>query len=64
MLLAAPAVLGGEVPGALVILEVTTALPIGEVPAGLPARFVLLEDGHVFVGGTSQVVAGRLDTGR
>jgi hypothetical protein len=61
VLLAAPAVLAGEVPGVLVTLEVTTALPLGEVPSALPARFVLLEDGHVFVGGTSQMVAGRLD---
>jgi hypothetical protein len=61
VLLAAPVVLAGEVPGALVTLEATTALPAGEVASALPPRFVLLEDGHVFVGGTSQMEAGRLD---
>jgi hypothetical protein len=61
VLLAAPVALADEVPGALVTLEVATALPPGYVPAALPPRFVLLEDGHVFVGGTSQMAAGRLD---
>jgi hypothetical protein len=61
VLLAAPVVLAGEVPGALVTLEVATPLPTGYVPSALPPRFVLLEDGHVFVGGTSQMSAGRLD---
>ena len=61
VLLAAPLVLAGEVPGALMILEVTTPLPTGDVPSALPPRFVLLEDGHVFTGGTSQMLAGRLD---
>ncbi len=61
VLLAAPVVLAGEVPGALVTLEVATPLPLGYVPSALPSRFVLLEDGHVFVGGTSQMAAGRLD---
>jgi hypothetical protein len=61
VLLAAPAVLAGEVPGALVTLEVATPLPAGYVPSALPPRFVLLEDGHVFVGGTSQMSAGRLE---
>ena len=36
-------------------------MPGGEVPSALPPRFVLLEDGQVFVGGTSQIAAGRLD---
>ena len=60
-LLAVPVALAGEVPGALVTLEVATPLPPGYVPSALPARFVLLEEGHVFVGGTSQMSAGRLD---
>src|SRR5260221_8258175 len=61
VLLAAPVLLAGEVPGALATLEVTTPLPTGYVPSALPPRFVLLEDGQVFVGGTSQMAAGRLD---
>lgn len=60
-LLFAPVVFAGEVPGALVTLEVVTPLPTGAVPSALPPRFVLLEDGHVFVGGTSQMASGRLD---
>jgi hypothetical protein len=61
VLLSDPAVLAGEVAGALVTLEVATPLPPGYVASALPPRFVLLEDGHVFVGGTSQLAAGRLD---
>jgi hypothetical protein len=61
VLLAAPVVLAGEMPGVLVTLEVGSPLPTGYVPSALPPRFVLLEDGQVFVGGTSQMVAGRLD---
>ena len=53
----------GEVPGALVTLEVTAPLRAGFVPSALPTRFVLLEDGQVFVGGTIRVTAGRLDKG-
>jgi hypothetical protein len=59
LLATAPAI--AEVPGALVTLEVTGPLPNGFVASALPPRFVLLEDGQVFVGGTSQMAAGRLD---
>ena len=60
-LAAARAAVAGEVPGALLTLEVSGPLPAGFVVSALPPRFVLLEDGQVFVGGTSQVGAGRLE---
>jgi hypothetical protein len=41
-------------------LDAPPALLPGYVPEGSPPRFVLLEDGQVFVGGTSHVAAGRL----
>jgi hypothetical protein len=52
---------GGELPGALVVLEAHGPMVPGYVPQAAPPRFVLLEDGQVFVGGTSQVRAGRLE---
>ncbi len=50
-----------EAPEVLLTLEVSGPLPTGYVASALPPRFVLLEDGQVFVGGTSQLAAGRLD---
>ena len=60
-LAAARGAVAGEVPGALLTLEVFAPLPAGFVVSALPPRFVLLEDGQVFVGGASSVGAGRLD---
>ncbi len=51
----------GEIPGALIVLEAVMALPPGQVPSASPPRFVLLENGEVFVGGTSRLAAGRLE---
>jgi hypothetical protein len=51
---------GGEVPGTLLVLEVATPPTLGTLPAAAPRRLVLLEDGRVFVGGTSRVAAGQL----
>jgi hypothetical protein len=52
----------GDLPGALAFLEThVPALP-GSVPEAAPARFALLEDGQVFVGGSSEVRAGRLES--
>jgi hypothetical protein len=50
----------GEVPKAVVVLE-----RLGDAPGAqaAPARFVLMEDGTVFVGGTSQVLTARLAGG-
>jgi hypothetical protein len=50
----------GEIPGALVVLETYIEVRPGDSPEAAPPRFVLLQDGQVFVGGSSQVVAGRL----
>lgn len=52
----------GEIPGALVVLEVSGRVRPDDVPESAPARFVLLEDGQIFVGGTSRLVAGRLSS--
>jgi hypothetical protein len=49
-----------DVPGATIVLDADPGAP-GSDPAGAPPRFVLLEDGQVFVGGTARVEAGRLD---
>ncbi len=55
--------LPGEIPGALVVMEVLTHPLSGYVAEAAPPRFVLLEDGQVFVGGTSEVATGRLESG-
>jgi hypothetical protein len=53
---------GADVPTAVAVLEAPAATLPGYVPEAAPARFVLLEDGQVFVGGTSLVRAGRLES--
>jgi hypothetical protein len=50
----------GDVPRAVVVLEALTASLPDQVPEAAPPRFALLEDGQVFVGGTSRLAAGRL----
>jgi hypothetical protein len=55
-----PAVHAGELSDALVTLEVISAPPGDQVAAALPVRFAVLEDGQVFVGGTRDLLAGRL----
>ena len=56
----AAASFAGEIPKAVVVLEgLTVALP-DQVPEAAPPRFALLEDGQVFVGGTSRLLAGRI----
>lgn len=62
LLLALPAdtSAAGDIPKAVVVVEsLATALP-DQVAEAAPPRFVLLEDGQVFVGGTSRLAAGRL----
>ena len=56
------AAVGGEIPAASIVLEALPAPPGGD-PSSAPARFVLLKDGQVFVGGTSRIEAGRLEKG-
>jgi hypothetical protein len=51
----------GEVPGAVIALEVEGPPTPGRVPSAAPARFVLLEGGECFVGGTSRLASGRLE---
>jgi len=60
--LGVPAAAGGDLPSALVVLEVFGRVRPDDVPESAPARFVLLEDGQVFVGGTSRLAAGRLSS--
>jgi hypothetical protein len=58
--LAGSAAWPGEVRGAVAVLEVfNRALP-HHVPEAAPARFALLEDGRVFVGGTRSLSVGTL----
>ena len=58
LLAAAPA--AAEIPRALVVLESPIAPFPGQVPEAAPPRFVLLEDGQVFVGGTHGLVTAKL----
>ena len=51
----------GEIPGA--ILELHAATPFAPLQdwSGAPPRFVLMEDGQVFVGGSRDLLSGRLE---
>jgi len=55
-----PFATAGEVADAVVTLEALSPLPVDQVVSALPLRFALLENGQVFVGGTSHLLAGRL----
>lgn len=58
LLAAAP--VRADVPKAVAVLEVdATALP-DHVGASAPVRFVLLETGQIYVGGTSEIAVGQL----
>jgi hypothetical protein len=48
-------------PPVLISLGAATPFASGQSWEAAPARFVLLEDGQVFVGGSREVLAGRLD---
>jgi hypothetical protein len=56
---AAPAS-AAEAPDTLLVLDVAIPPALGTLPAAAPRRFVLLDDGRVFVGGTSRVAGGQL----
>jgi hypothetical protein len=58
--LGASASRAGEIPKAVVVLEDLNAPLPDQVAEAEPPRFALLEDGQVFVGGTSRLAAGRL----
>jgi hypothetical protein len=62
-LFAAAAAPAADVPGAVVFLEVLVPPLPGYVAQGAPARFALMEDGTFYVGGTRDVMAGRLADG-
>lgn len=52
-----------EIPDAVVVLYVSSPNAPGQVPEAAPPRFVLLEDGQAFVGGTSHLASARLEKG-
>jgi hypothetical protein len=49
-----------DVPKALAVLEIDSATMPGHVGASAPVRFVLLETGQIYVGGTSEIAVGQL----
>ena len=49
--------------GPVVVLEVASRVGPDEVPETAPPRFALFEDGQVFLGGTRELLAGRLEKG-
>lgn len=51
-----------EITGAQLVLEVQPAGAPGRYPEAAPARFVLLEKGQFFVGGSREIASGRLDS--
>jgi hypothetical protein len=60
MLTGAPAG-AAELSGEALVLEAVTPYAPGQVWSAAPPRFVLLEDGQVFVGGSTGLLAGRLE---
>ena len=50
----------GDIPKAVVVLERVASPAAFGAPDSAPPRFVLMEDGQVFVGGTAQVLTARL----
>jgi hypothetical protein len=52
----------GDVPKAIALLEVAAPMLPGHVAEAAPLRFVLLEDGQIFVGGTSAIATGQLSS--
>jgi hypothetical protein len=60
-LLFATPLLASPPPDAIVALSTTGPALQGEIPEAMPLRFVLLESGQVYVGGTSELATGRLE---
>jgi hypothetical protein len=56
-----PAAASGEMPGAVLALEVQLPPSPGRYPEAAPPRFVLLEKGQFFVGGQRQIGGGKLE---
>ena len=51
-----------EIPNAAVVLEVPVTAQPGDVPQAAPPRFVLMEDGTLYVGGTRDLRVGKLES--
>jgi hypothetical protein len=60
LLVLASSALAADTPNLDFLLEAPLPPIAGQVPEAAPARFVLLDDGRVFLGGTSDVLEGRL----
>ena len=58
---AVPVAQAGEIPGSLLELRASTPFAPLQDWSAAPPRFVLMEDGQVFVGGSKDLLAGRLD---
>jgi hypothetical protein len=56
----AAAAAAADVPKAIAVLEVESATLPHHVGASAPVRFVLLETGQIYVGGTSEIAVGQL----
>lgn len=59
-LASASSALAGEIPRAVIVLEAGSVPLPDQVKEAAPPRFVLLEDGQVFVGGTTSLATARL----
>ena len=57
----APLLDAAEIPGALIELFASTPFAPLQSWSAAPPRFVLMEDGQVFLGGSKEVLAGRLE---
>jgi hypothetical protein len=60
LLAAASGARAGEIARAVVVLEALVATEPGSVPEAAPPRFVLMEDGQVYVGGSSRLLTVKL----
>ena len=55
--------LAADISGTVLVLQVSGRGVPGQVPEAMPERFVLLEDGSVYVGGTGTIATARLEKG-
>lgn len=56
----APGAEASDIPQAIVLLEDAAAGRAGQVVEAAPVRFALLEDGQLFVGGSSEILTAKL----
>ncbi len=57
----APLLHAGEIPGALIELFATTPFAPLQNWSAAPPRFVLMDDGQVFLGGSKEILTGQLE---